>query len=537
MQHYDYVIVGAGSAGCVLANRLSANGKYTVCLLEAGPPDRYPWIHIPIGYGKTMFHKTYNWGFETEPDQNLNGRQIYQPRGRTLGGSSSINGLIYIRGQSRDYDEWATLGNPDWSWERCLPYFRRLEHNDLGASSTRGEGGPMWATTVPGPNKLVDAFISASQACGVPRVADFNDGKQEGVGYFQLSTKNGFRCSTASGYLKPARGRPNLTVETDAQVTRVLMHGKRAIGVLFQQNGKCQELQARKEVLLCAGAIQTPQLLQLSGIGATELLTRYQVPVVHHLPGVGENLQDHLQVRLMYEVSEPITTNDTLKSLSGQAKMGLQWLLNRSGPLAVGINMGGMFCRSLPDENPTPDTQFHFATLSADHAAGKVHPFSGCTYSVCQLRPEARGYVRIKSSDPFDAPAIQANYLSTETDKRTTVAAVKFARKVAASAPMNSLMKREFKPGPEVRTDDEILEFCRNHASTIFHPAGTAKMGPEDDPLAVVDQRLRVHGLQGIRVVDCSIMPTLVSGNTNIPTVMIAEKAADYILQDALTKA
>jgi len=315
------------------------------------------------------------------------------------------------------------------------------------------------------------------------------------------------------------------------------MHGKRAIGVLFQQNGKCQELQARKEVLLCAGAIQTPQLLQLSGIGATELLTQYQVPVVHHLPGVGENLQDHLQVRLMYEVSEPITTNDTLKSLSGQAKMGLQWLLNRSGPLAVGINMGGMFCRSLPDENPTPDTQFHFATLSADHAAGKVHPFSGCTYSVCQLRPEARGYVRIKSSDPFDAPAIQANYLSTETDKRTTVAAVKFARKVAASAPMNSLMKREFKPGPEVRTDDEILEFCRNHASTIFHPAGTAKMGPEDDPLAVVDQRLRVHGLQGIRVVDCSIMPTLVSGNTNIPTVMIAEKAADYILQDALTKA
>lgn len=537
MQRYDYIVVGAGSAGCVLANRLSENGKYSVCLLEAGPPDRYPWIHIPIGYGKTMFHKTYNWGFQTDPDENLNGRQIYQPRGRTLGGSSSINGLIYIRGQARDYDEWADLGNPEWSWEKCLPYFKRLEHNDLGASQTRGVNGPMWATTVPGPNKLVDAFISASQACGVPRTNDFNDGKQEGVGYFQLSTKKGFRCSTAVGYLKPARSRSNLTIETDAQVTRVLMNGKRAIGVLFERKGQCHELQAGKEVLLCAGAIQTPQLMQLSGIGPQDLLTVHRIPVVHHLPGVGENLQDHLQVRLMYEVSEPITTNDTLRSLTGQAKMGLQWLLNRSGPLAVGINMGGMFCRALPDENPTPDTQFHFATLSADHAAGKVHPFSGCTYSVCQLRPEARGYVRIKSNDPFEAPSIQANYLSTETDKRTTIAGVKFARKVAAAAPMSRYMKREFKPGPEVRTDEEILEFCRNNASTIFHPSGTAKMGPSDDPMAVVDQRLRVYGVQGLRVVDCSIMPTLISGNTNIPTVMIAEKAADYILEDAMQPA
>lgn len=532
MRNYDFVIVGAGSAGCVLANRLSASGKYTVCLLEAGPRDSYPWIHIPIGYGKTMFHKTYNWGFHTDPDENLNGRRIYQPRGRTLGGSSSINGLIYIRGQARDYDEWAELGNTEWSWEKCLPYFKKLEHNDLGPSETRGSGGPMWASTIPGPNPLVDAFIDASVNSGVPLVNDFNDGKQEGVGYYQLTTKKGFRCSTAVGYLKPALDRHNLAVETDAQVSRVLFKGKKAIGVIYRKKGQDYELAANREVILCAGAIQSPQLLQLSGVGADDLLNKHGIPVVHSLPGVGENLQDHLQVRLMYEVSEPITTNDQLRSFPGQIGMGLKWLINRSGPLALGINMAGMFCRALPEENPTPDTQFHFATLSADHAAGKVHPFSGCTYSVCQLRPESRGYVRIQSDDPFAAPSIQANYLSTEKDKRTTIAAVKFARRVAQAWPMSGYMKSEYKPGAHVQSDEEILEFCRNNASTIFHPSGTAKMGTPDDSMAVVDYRLRVYGMEGLRVVDCSIMPTLISGNTNIPTVMIAEKASDYILED-----
>lgn len=532
MKAFDFVIVGSGSAGSVLASRLSESGKYSVCLLEAGPVDRYPWIHIPIGYGKTMFNKKYNWGFETDPDSNLNGRRIYTPRGKTLGGSSSINGLIYIRGQARDYDEWADLGNSEWSWEKCLPYFKKLEHNDLGASETRGVGGPMWATTVPGPHKLVDAFIEASAHNGVPVVNDFNDGKQEGVGYFQLSTRKGFRCSTAVGYLKPALHRSNLKIETEAQATRVLFSGEKATGVSYLKNGKERQVQAVKEVILCAGAIQSPQLLQLSGIGPSSLLKKFGIPVIRDLPGVGENLQDHLQVRLMYEVSEPITTNDELRSITGQIGMGMKWIFNRSGPLALGINMAGMFCRALPDENLTPDTQFHFATLSADHAAGKVHPFSGCTYSVCQLRPESRGYVRIKSADPLEAPSIQANYLSTETDKRTTIAAVKFARRVAETQPMAALMKREFRPGPDVKTDEEILEFCRNYASTIFHPSGTAKMGSKDDPMAVVDQHLRVYGTKGLRVVDCSIMPTLISGNTNIPTVMIAEKAADYILND-----
>ncbi|MBC7502662.1 MAG: choline dehydrogenase [Herminiimonas sp.] len=534
MAAFDFVIVGAGSAGCVLANRLSKSGKYSVCLLEAGPSDRYGWIHLPIGYAKTMFHKTYNWGFYTEPEPNLDHRKIYWPRGRTLGGSSSINGLVYIRGQQRDYDEWAALGNPGWSWEECLPYFKRLEHNDLGESATTGTGGPLWATTIPGKNKLVDAFIAASRQNGVPVVSDFNSGPQEGVGYYQLTTRNGLRCSTAVAYLKPARKHPNLHIETEAQATRILFEGARATGVAYRQGGTMREVHAKREVLLCAGALQSPQLLQLSGIGAAALLQKFAIPVLRDLPGVGANLQDHLQVRLMYEVSEKITINDELNSLWGKAKMGLQWAATRTGPLAIGINLAGMFCRALPEENATPDTQFHFATVSAEHAAGKVHAFSGCTYSVCQLRPDSRGQVAIRSTDPFEAPSIQPNYLSTERDRRTTIAGVRFAQRVAATAPMKQYMKRPYRPQADVRSDDEVLAFCRQYATTIFHPSGTARMGPVSDPGTVVDARLRVHGVSGLRVVDCSIMPTLVSGNTNVPTVMIAEKAADMILQDAL---
>lgn len=533
MRNFDYVIVGAGSAGCTLANRLSEGGKYSVCLLEAGPADRYPWIHIPIGYGKTMFHKVYNWGFETEPDPNLNDRKVYWPRGRVLGGSSSINGLIYIRGQKYDYDLWASQGNDGWSWDECLPYFKKLEHNDLGESATRGVGGPMWATTVPGGDTLVDAFISAAGVCGVPHVKDFNDGRQEGVGYFQLSTRQGFRCSTAVAYLKPARNRTNLTVVTDAQAARILFEGRKASGVQYRKGGKMIDVRATREVILTAGAIQSPQLLMVSGIGNGEHLSKLGILPIQHLAGVGENLQDHLQFRLMYEVSRPITINDQLNSMVGKAKMGLKWIWNRSGPLAIGINMGGMFCRVLPQESQTPDTQFHFATLSADHAAGNVHPFSGCTYSVCQLRPESRGTLRLRSADPFDRLAIHPNYLSSETDKRFAIAAVKFARKVANSTPMSQYMKREFRPGPDVKSDDEVLAYCRQHGTTIFHPSGTAKMGPASDAMSVVDAKLRVHGVEGLRVVDCSIMPTLISGNTNIPTVMIAERAADFILDTA----
>ncbi|MPW19553.1 choline dehydrogenase [Paraburkholderia sp. CNPSo 3157] len=534
-RRFDFVVVGAGSAGCVLANRLSEDGRYSVCLLEAGPTDRYAWIHIPIGYGKTMFHPVYNWGFYTDPDPNMNNRKLYWPRGRTLGGCSSINGLIYVRGQMEDYDRWAALGNRGWSWDECLPYFRRLEHNELGEGPTRGVAGPLWASTIRQRHELVDAFIAASNRLGMRTVDDFNTGDQEGVGYYQLTTRRGLRCSTAVAYLKPARQRANLHVETDAQASRILFDGTRAMGIQYVQRGAAREVHADREVILAAGALQSPQLLQLSGVGPAALLQEHGIPVVAARAGVGENLQDHLQIRLIYEVTKPITTNDQLRSWTGRAKMGLQWALFRGGPLAVGINQGGMFCRALPDEAKTPDIQFHFSTLSADSAGGDVHAFSGCTYSVCQLRPESRGVVRIRSTNPLEAPSIQPNYLATDLDRRTAVAGVRFARRVAATQPMASLMKREVRPGADAKTDDELLQFCREYGQTIFHPSGTAKMGTTDDPLAVVDDRLRVYGTRGLRVVDCSIMPTLVSGNTNVPIVMVAEKASDMILDDART--
>lgn len=531
-QEVDYIVIGAGSAGCVLANRLSANNRYSVCLLEAGPADTNLWIHIPIGYGKTMFNKKLNWCFYTDPDPNMLNRRIYWPRGKTLGGSSAINGLIYIRGQKADYDEWQAQGNPGWDWESCLPYFRKLEHNDLGPGPTRGTEGPLWASSIKAPNELVDAFINTAHSQGVKITNDFNTGDQEGVGYYQLTTRQGKRCSSAVAYLNSARKRNNLRIITNAEVTRIIMEGKRAAGVNYRKAGKQETLHARKEVILCAGALQSPQLLQLSGIGPSWLLQKFGVPVVHELPGVGENLQDHLQLRLIYEVTRPITTNDQLRSLIGRTRIGVQWLLFRNGPLAIGINQGGLFCRVLP-ESVTPDIQFHFATLSADLAGGDVHDFPGCTFSVCQLRPESRGYVRIKSPDPFEPPSMQPHYLSTDKDCRTAIAAIRKARSIAATEPMASLMKREFRPGSDAQSDDEILHFCKEYGATIFHPSGTAKMGPHTDPLAVVDAKLRVHGIEGLRVVDGSIMPTLVSGNTNVPIIMIAERASDFILEDA----
>lgn len=530
---FDYIVVGAGSAGCVLANRLSESGRHSVCLLEAGPPDTSIWIHIPIGYGKTMFDRAVNWCFYTDPEPGMLGRRIYWPRGRTLGGSSAINGLIYIRGQRQDYDGWAAMGNPGWSWDDCLPAFRKLENNDLGAGPTHGTDGPVNASSIPARHELVEAFIDAAGANGIPRIGDFNTGDQEGVGYYQLTTRNGRRCSAAVAYLRPARRRSNLCIRTLAQATRVLMKGTRARGIEYRTGGTDRVAHARREVILAAGAIQTPQLLQLSGIGPAALLQSHDIPVVHHLPGVGENLQDHLQLRLIYEVSKPITNNDQLRTLWGKTRIGLQWLLSRSGPLAIGINQGGMFCRSAADSGPTPDIQFHLATLSADLAGGKVHDFSGCTYSVCQLRPESRGHIRIRSADPFEPPVMQPNYLTAELDRRTAVAGVRMARRIASTEPMKTLMQREFRPGDGVRTDDEILHFCREYGATIFHPAGTARMGPGEDPAAVVDARLKVHGLAGLRVVDGSVMPTLTSGNTNIPIMMIAERAAEFILEDA----
>ncbi|MGQ0751339.1 MAG: GMC family oxidoreductase [Betaproteobacteria bacterium] len=530
IERYDYVIVGAGSAGCVLANRLSEDGRHTVLLLEAGPRDNSPWIHIPIGYGKTMFHPVYNWGFHTEPEPGMNDRRVYWPRGRGIGGSSSINGLIYVRGQPQDYDGWAALGNRGWGWDDVLPYFRKMEHNSRGESEFHGGDGPVWCSDIGERHELMDAAIRAGEEIGVPRNDDFNGATQEGVGYYQLFIRRGMRCSSATAYLRPATKRSNLRVETHAHATAVTFDGIRATGVEYRQRGVVQHAHAAREVILAAGALQTPQLLQLSGVGPGALLQEIGIPVVKDLPGVGENLQDHLQFRLMYKVSRPITTNDQLRTLSGRLGIGLRWLLFRTGPLAIGINQGGLFTRVLP-ESKTPDIQFHLATLSADMAGGKPHPWSGCTFSVCQLRPESRGTVRIKSRDPLEPPAMRPNYLSREGDCRCAVEAIRFARRLAAAPALKEYLSEEYRPGPGAASEAALLEFARNHGATIFHPSGTCKMG--SDPMAVVDERLRVHGLNGLRVVDCSIMPTLVSGNTHAPAVMIAEKASDMMREDA----
>jgi len=529
---YDYIIVGAGSAGCVLANRLTADGRYSVLLLEAGPPDAYPWIHVPIGYAKTMFDARYNWCFYTEPDPGMNGRKIYWPRGKTLGGSSSINGLIYVRGQREDYDRWAAAGNTGWSYDEVLPYFKLLEHSVGGDPAYHGRDGPLWCSPIGRRHELIDAVIAGAGELGIARNDDFNGAAQEGAGYYHLSTRRGWRCSTAVAYLKPARRRENLRIETGTQATRIAFNGRRAGGVSYRRRGDEHAARARREVLLCAGAVQTPQLLQLSGVGPEALLRSFDIPVVHELPGVGENLQDHLQARVIYECTRPITTNDDLASFWRTIGMGIDYLFTRDGPMAVGINQGGIFARACPDAT-TPDVQFHIATLSSDMAGSPTHAFSGFTMSVCQLRPQSRGWVRIRSADPLTAPAMQANYLSTQADRETLIAGIRLARRIAATGALSPYVKSEYRPGPEVESDADLLEFARNTGGTIFHPSGTCKMGDARDRQAVVDPELRVYGVEGVRVVDCSIMPTLTSGNTNVPVIMIAEKAADLILRDA----
>ncbi len=527
---FDFVVVGAGSSGCVLANRLSADGSTRVALIEAGPRDSSFWIHLPIGYGKTMWDPTVNWKFNTEPESNMDGRQIYWPRGRVLGGSSSINGLIVIRGQHEDYDRWARDGASGWSWNEVQPYFIKNESNpDLAGDQLHGDSGPLKISSISRRHELIEAFIAAGEANGVPRTEDFNGRTQEGAGYFQLTTRNGWRMSAADAYLRPAEKRANLSVLTDTQVLRVLFEGRQATGVVCRSGETTHTIKARRGVILSAGAIQSPQLLMLSGIGPAKHLREHGLPVMLDRPEVGQNLQDHLQFRLIYRCTKAITTNDALRTLWGRAKLGLEWLLFRTGPLAIGINQGGMFARLMASAK-TPDIQFHVATLSADMAGGRAHDFPGFTLSVCQLRPESRGHIALASSDPMARPRIYANYLATATDRDYAVESIRFARKLAATAPLSKLVDVEITPGPDVNTDSEILDFARRNGATIFHPSGTCRMGSDD--AAVVDPRLRVRGIDGLRVVDCSIMPTLVSGNTNVPAMMIAEKAADMILED-----
>ena len=531
---HDYIIVGAGSAGCVLANRLSDGGAHSVLLLEAGPPDTYPWIHIPIGYAKTMFNPRVNWCFYTEPENGMNGRKIYWPRGKTLGGSSSINGLISIRGQREDYDAWAEAGNRGWSYDDVLPYFRRLEHAVEGEPRFHGRDGPLWCSPISRRHELIEAVIAAGTELGIPRNDDFNGQTQEGVGYYHLATRKGWRCSAATAYLKPARGRANLQVLTEARVLTINLDGTRATGVVFRRKEEDVVARARREVLICAGAIQSPQLLQLSGIGPSALLSAMGIPVRRDLAGVGENLQDHLQARVIFECSKRITTNDDLRSAWRMARMGIDYLLTRGGPMAVGINQGGVFARATAAAT-RPDVQFHVATLSSDMAGSPTHAFSGFTMSVCQLRPKSRGRVCVKSPDPLEPPAMQANYLTQPEDRATLVAGIRLARRFAATRALAPYVKAEYRPGPDAQSDEELTEFAKNTGGTIFHPSGTCKMGDiRRDPDAVVDDRLRVHGIDALRVVDCSVMPTLVSGNTNVPVIMIAEKAADMILEESV---
>ena len=529
---FDYVIAGAGSAGCVLAARLSEDPAVRVLLLEAGPPDRSIWIHLPIGYGKTMWSPRYNWCFHTDPDPNMNGRRIYWPRGKTLGGSSAINGLIYIRGQHEDYDLWSRLGNRGWGHEEVLTYFIRSETNQRGAGRWHGDRGPLRVSDIAARHELIDAFVAGAGEIGVPRNDDFNGAVQEGAGYYQLTTHNGLRSSSATAYLRPARGRPNLTVLCEARALRIVIRNGRATGIEYLHRGERKIAIAEAEVLLSAGAIQSPLLLQLSGVGPASLLRQHGIEVLTDAPGVGENLQDHLQIRLGYECAKPITTNDQLNSWVGQAAIGLQWLLRRQGPLAIGINQGGCFMRAV-SQAATPDIQFHVATLSADMAGGKVHPWSGFTMSICQLRPESRGRIRITSADPLAIPSMQPNYLATDLDRATVVAGIKAAREIAATSAMAPYVRSERKPGLQAADDQALLQFARDSGATIFHPSGTCMMGAEADPQAVLDERLRVRGIHGLRVVDCSAMPTLVSGNTNAPVIMMAEKAVDMIRQDA----
>ena len=530
---FDYIIVGGGSAGCVLANRLSASGAHRVLLLEAGGEDRNPWIHIPIGYAKLFKNAKLNWLYESEPEPELHGRRIVQPRGKVLGGSSSINGLVYIRGQKEDFDHWRQLGNVGWSYDDVLPYFRRAEDQQRGADEFHGAGGPLCVSDQCEPHELCDAFIAAAAEMGIPRNDDFNGARQEGAGYFQTTSRRGRRCSAAVGYLRPARKRPNLRVLTEALALRVLFAGGEAAGVAFAHQGETWQARASGEVILAAGAIATPPLLQLSGVGPKELLGHFGIAVVKDLPGVGENLQDHLQSRLVHRCTKPVTLNDDVASWTRSAGIGLRYALLRKGPLTISAGYAGGFFRTDP-RLAAPDVQSHFLTFSTTAMGDKLHPLSGFTASICQLRPESRGSVRIKSADPAARPAIQLNYLSAETDQRTMVAGLKLLRRIMQAPALRPYIASEHEPGPSYVSDDDLLRHIRERASTIYHPTCTCRMG--EDEGAVVDARLRLRGLGRLRVVDGSVMPALVSGNTNAAIIMIGEKGADMILEDAASR-
>jgi choline dehydrogenase len=527
---FDYVIVGAGSAGCVLANRLSADGRNSVLLLEAGPKDTNLWIHVPLGYGKLFKEKTVNWMYQTEPEPGLDGRTVFQPRGKVLGGSSSINGLLYVRGQHEDYDRWRQRGNAGWGYDDVLPYFRKAENQQRGADKYHGAGGPLPVSDWRHADPLSEAFVVAAAQTGIPTNPDFNGASQEGAGFFQTTTQRGRRASTAYSYLRPAKNRSNLDVETSALAQRILFEGRRARAVEYRQSGALRTARARKEILVSSGAYNSPQLLQLSGVGPAELLKQHGIDIVLDAPGVGNDLQDHLQVRLVTRCSQPVTLNDILNHPVRRVMAGARYAAFRKGPLTIAAGTSGAFFKTNP-RLATPDIQIHFLPFSTDRMGEKLHSFSAFSASVCQLRPESRGSLRIKSADPAVPPEIRINYLATETDRTAFIEGFKILRQILAAPALKPYAVDEILPGSKVTSDEDILAFCRQTGSTVYHPTSTCRMG--NDPLAVVDQRLRVRGIKGLRVIDASVMPDLMSGNTNAPTIMIAEKASDMILEDA----
>ena len=526
---FDYVIVGAGSAGCVLANRLTADPDISVLLLEAGGKDDYFWIHVPIGYLYTMNNPRTDWCFNTEPQAGLNGRSIAYARGRVLGGCSSINGMIYMRGQARDYDLWRQLGNMGWSWDDVLPYFRRSEDYVHGADESHGTGGEWRVEEQRLSWEILDAFRAAAAECGIPRTDDFNRGDNEGCGYFQVNQRRGVRWSTSRGFLRPAMARSNLTVLTEAQAKTIVIEDKRARGVEFWQRGALRRAEAAGEVILAAGAIGSPQILQLSGVGPAGVLSEFGIEVRHALSGVGENLQDHLQIRTVYKVRNTKTLNEQANNLIRRIGMGIEYFLLKRGPLTMAPSQLGCFAKSDPARE-TPNLQYHVQPLSLDRFGGPLHPFPAFTASVCNLRPTSRGHVRIKSADARAHPAIQPRYLSTPEDRGIAVDAIRLTRRICGSRALALYAPEEFLPGAEIQSETDLAKAAGDIGTTIFHPVGTCKMG--NDAMAVADERLRVHGLAALRVADASVMPRITSGNTNAPTIMIAEKAADMIRAD-----
>ncbi|MBV9250385.1 MAG: choline dehydrogenase [Acetobacteraceae bacterium] len=530
---YDFIVTGAGSAGCVLAARLSETGGHRVLLLEAGSKDTNPWIHIPLGYAKTFVNPRVNWMFDSEPELNLNNRVMYQPRGKVLGGTSSINGMIYIRGNHADYDEWRQRGCEGWDWESVLPYFRRAEDNQRGASEYHGSGGPLHVANQPYEWEIARLLLEACRQAGIPYNPDFNGARQEGCGYYQTTTKHKRRWSTAVGYLRPARGRPNLVIRTRAHATRVLMENRRASGVEFRSARGLETAYARREVIVSGGAYGSPQLLLLSGIGPGEHLHEMGIPVLHELPGVGFNLHDHFNTYCCWRISRSISLNELHHSVPRQIVAGIQYALYRGGPMSGNGLYVGAFLRS-DKRLEQPDLQLNISAWSTiDRTRDGIisHPFPGFAISPVHLRPEGRGTVRLKSPDPFAPPAIRFNFIRSEYDIRAVVTGMRIAREIARQPALKDLVIDETLPGISVSSDEQMAEDVRKRGVSNLHPVGSCAMG--HGPMAVVDPRLRVHGIAGLRVVDASIMPSIIAGNTNAPTIMIAEKASDMMLEDA----